>query len=173
MTSFPAPPVRTLPADRAAAMRRQLVAEVARKRGRRRLLYAAGGVLVAAGATAAGYAFVPHARPVTDKDVARCYAVASLSAGPRSFTSIAVATPIGSGHPGQVTDALATCASLWSQGFIHAGPQGAGAPPARPSPNADNPVPPLVTCVLPDGTAAVFPGGKSACAALGLPSATG
>jgi hypothetical protein len=173
MTSFPTPPVRTLPERRAAAMRRQLTAEVARKPGRRRRLFAAGGVLVAAGATAAGYAFVPHSQPVTDKDMARCYAVASLSAGPRSFTSIAVATPANSGRPGQVTDARGMCASLWSQGFIHAGPQGAGGPSAPPSPGANLPVPSLVTCVLADGTAAVFPGGKSTCATLGLPSASG
>ena len=173
MTSFPTPPVRTLPEQSAAAMRGRLAAEVARKPGRRRLLFAAGGVLVAAGATAAGYAFVPHSQPVTDKDLARCYSVASLSAGPQSFTSIAMATPANSGRPGQVADARGTCASLWSQGFLRAGPQGAGAPSAPPSPGANHPVPPLVTCVLPDGTAAVFPGDKSTCTTLGLPSATG
>jgi hypothetical protein len=172
MTGFSTPPARTLPEDRAAAIRRQLVAEVARRpRRRRRLRFAVGGVVVAAGATAAGYAFVPHSQPVTDMDTARCYTVASLSAGPQSFTSIAQATPVNSGRPGQVTDALGTCASLWNQGFLRAGPQGAGVSTARPSPGADNPVPTLVACVLPDGTAAVFPGGKSTCAALGLPNA--
>lgn len=170
MTGFPMPPARALPEDRAAAMRRQLAAQVARKPRRRRLLIAAGGMIVAAGATAAGYAFVPHSQPVTDRDSARCYTVASLSAGPQSYTGIAV--PTRSGRPGQVTDALAVCASLWSQGFLHAGPRGAAAPAAPPSPNAHNPVPSLVACVMPDGTAAVFPGGKSACAALGLPSAS-
>ena len=173
MTGFSTPPARTLPEYRATAIRRQLEAEVGRKPRRRRLLVAAGGVLVAAGATAAGFAFVPHAQPVTDKDMARCYSVASLSAGPQSFTTIAEANPVNSGRPGQVTDALGTCASLWSQGFIHAGPQGAEAPTSPPSPGAHHPVPPLAVCVLPDGTAAVFPGGKSTCAALGLPSASG
>jgi hypothetical protein len=175
MSGFSMPQARTLPENRAAAMRRQLVAEVVGqpRRRRRRLLFAAGGVLVVAGATAAGYAFVPHSQPVTDKGSARCYTVASLSAGPQSFTSIGVATEVNSGRPGQVTDALGTCASLWSQGFLRAGPQGAGVPTARPSPGADNPVPPLVVCVLPDGTAAVFPGDKSTCAALSLPSAGG
>ena len=46
--------------------------------------------------------------------------------------------------------------------------------PARaPSPGADNPVPPLVACVMPDGTAAVFPGTRATCATLGLPNASG
>jgi hypothetical protein len=36
-----------------------------------------------------------------------------------------------------------------------------------------NPVPPLTACVMRDGTAAVFPGTKATCAALGLPNADG
>jgi hypothetical protein len=106
-------------------------------------------------------------------DAVCCYTVASLSAGPQSCTSIAMASPVNSGRPGQVTDALGTCSSLWSQGLIKAGPRGAAVPASRPSPDAHDPVPPLVVCVMPDGTAAVFPGDKSTCAALGLPDASG
>jgi hypothetical protein len=45
-------------------------------------------------------------------------------------------------------------------------------PTTAPSPGADNPVPPLVACVMPDGTAAVFPGTRASCVTLGLPDAT-
>ena len=174
MTQFTTPPARALPEHRRSAIRRQLETVVAARRHRRGpLLIAASVAVVAAGTSAGAYAYVARTQSLTNKGWARCYAVASLSAGPQSFTSIAVATLALSGRPGQMTDARDMCASLWNQGFIHAGPQGAGAPSAAPSPGANYPVPPLVTCVLADGTAAVFPGSESTCTTLGLPSASG
>lgn len=173
-TLFDPPQARTLAATRLAAMRRELEAAVAAPPSRRRrpLLIAVAAVVVAAGTSAGAYAYVARSQPVTDKDEARCYTVASLSAGPQSYTGLAQATPVNSGKPGQVTDALGDCASLWQQGFLRAGPRGAAMPTAAPSSGADNPVPPLVACVMPDGTAAVFPGTRATCATLGLPNAS-
>jgi hypothetical protein len=170
MTQFETPPSRTLPVYRRTAMRRQLEAQVTRKYRRRPLLIAASAAVVAAGTSAAAYAYVQHSQPVTDKSEARCYTVAGLSAGPESFTTIAEPAMAGSPRPAQVGNALSVCAALWRQGFLHPGPQGARGP-ATPDPAGTSPVPPLAACVLPDGTAGVFPGTSSVCAALGLPNA--
>lgn len=167
MTRLQLPPSRTLPPARAAAMRHLVQAEVTGTSRRRPLLFAGGAVVLAAGATAAGFAFVPHSQPVTDQNTARCYAVASLSAGDESFTTVAMSTPAGAASPAQVADPLGICSDLWRQGVLRPGPDGAR---GAPDPEASYSVPPLVTCVLADGTAAVFPGSKSTCAALGLPS---
>lgn len=171
MTQFTPPPARTLPEDRRAAMRRQLQAVVAGRRHRRRpLLIAASAVVVAAGTSAGAYAYVQHSQPVTDTNDARCYTVASLSAGPQSYTTIAQATRAGSSRPAQVNNAVSVCTALWRQGILHPGPQGARGR-AIPGPAGPSQVPPLVACVLPGGTAAVFPGTPSTCVTLGLPNA--
>ena len=171
MTQFTPPPARMLPEHRRAAMRHQLMAVVAGSRHRRRpLLIAASAVLVAAGTSAGAYAYVQHSQPVTDKNDARCYTVASLSAGPESYTTIAQATMAGSPRPAQVNNAISVCATLWRQGILHPGPQGARGR-ATAGPAGSSQVPPLVACVLPGGTAAVFPGPPSTCATLSLPNA--
>jgi hypothetical protein len=170
MTQFETPPARALPERRRTAMRRQLEAEVTRKNRRRPLLIAASAAAVAVGTSAGAYAYVQHSEPVTDRSGARCYTVASLSAGPESFTTIAEATVVGSLRPAQVNNALGVCAAMWRQGILHPGPQGARSP-ATPDSAGSSPVPPLAACVLPNGTAAVFPGTRSICATLGLPSA--
>jgi hypothetical protein len=172
MTPFDLPQARTLPECRRTAMRRQLGAEVTRSHRRRPLIIAASAVVVAAGTSAGAYAYVQHSQPVTDKNQARCYTVASLSAGPESFTTIAQATPAGSSRQAQVGNALSVCAALWRQGILHPGPQGVHGP-ATPNPAGTSPVPPLAACVLPDGTAAVFPGTHSTCATVSLPNASG
>lgn len=171
MTQFIPPPPRTLPEDRRAAMRHQLTAVVTRSHHRRRpLLIAASAVVVAAGSSAGAYAYVQHSQPVTDKSEARCYTVASLSAGPESFTTIAQASRAGSPQPARVGNAVGVCAALWRQGILHPGPQGTRGR-ATPGPVGTGQVPPLVACVLPGGTAAVFPGAASTCVTLGLPNA--
>jgi len=167
MTHFDVPPARTLPESRRTAMRRQLEAHVTGKHRRRPALIAASAAVVAAGTSAAAYAYVQHSQPVTNKIEARCYTVASLSAGPESFTTVAEATPAGSLRPGQVGNALSVCAALWRQGILHPGPQGARGPAAA---SGASSVPPLAACVLPDGTAAVIPGTRSICASLDLPN---
>jgi hypothetical protein len=174
MNEFETMPVRTLPGHRAAAMQQQLAAEVTRgHRPRKPLLIAAGVLGVMVAASAGGYAYVQNSAPVTDKSEASCYTVASLSAGSESFTGIAQATVVGSLRPAQVNDALGVCATLWRQGLLRTGPQGAaaGAGRAKPDQGGTHPVPPLVACVLPNGTAAIFPGTRATCAALGLPNA--
>lgn len=171
MTQFTPPPARPLPDDRRAAMRHQLTAVATRSRHRRRpLLIAATAVVVAAGTSAGAYAYVQHSLPVADKSGARCYTVASLSAGRLSYATIGQATVAGSSRPAQVNNAVSACAALWRQGFLRPGPQGARGR-ANPGPAASDRVPPLVACVLPDGTAAVFPGHPSTCVTLGLPNA--
>lgn len=169
MTDFDTPPSGTLPDHRVAAMRLLLESEVSRsRRPRKRLLIAVGAAVVAAGAGAAGYAYTAHSAPVTDKNVASCYTVASLSAGPGSYTQVAQATRAGSPTRAQVDNALSICADFWRQGILRPGPDGArGLPDAA----GRHPVPSLVACVLPDGTAAVFPGTRATCAALNLPNA--
>ena len=170
MTQFDMPPSRTLPEYQRAAMRRQLEAVVSRRRGRKPLFIAASTVVVAVGTSAGAYAYVQHSVSVTDKSSARCYTVASLSAGPESFTTIAQATTAGSARPAQVDNAVRVCAALWRQGILRPGPQGArGA--TTPNSAGTAQVPPLVACVLHDATAAVFPGSRSTCVTLGLPNA--
>lgn len=165
------PHARPLPEYRRTAMRRQLEAKVTRSHRRRPLLIAASAVVVAASTSAGAYAYVQHSQPVTDKNQARCYTVASLSAGPESFTTIAQATPAESSRRAEVDNALSVCAALWRQGVLHPSRQGAHGP-ATPNPAGASPVPPLAACVLPDGTAAVFPGTHATCATLGLPNAS-
>jgi hypothetical protein len=69
-----------------------------------------------------------------------------------------------------VNNAISVCAALWRQGILHPGPQGAR-DRATAGPAGSSQVPPLVACVLPGGTAAVFPGPPSTCATLSLPNA--
>ena len=169
MTGFDTPPAGALSDHRVAAVRRLLESEVSRsRRPRKRLLITVGATLVAAGAGAAGYAYTAHTAPVTDKSEASCYTVASLSAGPESFTQVGEATRAGSPTRAQVDNALSVCADFWRQGILSPGPDGAR---GLPNPAGRHPVPSLVACVLPDGTAAVFPGTRSTCAALNLPNA--
>jgi hypothetical protein len=179
MTMFPMPPAR-LPENKRAAMRRQLEAKVTRQDRRKPLLITAGAVVVAVATSAGAYAYAQHSAPVTDKGEARCYTVASLSAGPESFTTIAQATRQGSLRSAPVDNALSICADLWRQGILSPGPHGAI---ISPTPDASgivklgpgqgsSHVPQLTACVLADGAAAVFPGPRSTCPSLGLPNAT-
>jgi len=171
MTRIALPQARALPEYRRTAMRHQLEAQVTRGRHRRPLLIAASAAIVAVGTSAGAYAYVQHSSPVTDKSEARCYTVASLSSGPESFTTIAQATPAGSTRPARVDNALSVCGALWRQGILRPGPQGASGS-ITPGQAGALPVPPLTACVLPDGTAAVFPGTHSTCATLHLPNAS-
>ena len=110
--------------------------------------------------------------PVTETDLARCYAVDSLAGG-NDFrgTSVAAAGSIGS-HA-QVTNALSACTLIWQDGLMAPGAGAKMTPSERAHLNPDHPVPHLVVCVLPSGVAAVFPGNKETCQTLGLPAAEG
>ena len=110
--------------------------------------------------------------PVTETDLARCYAVDSLAGG-NDFrgTSVAAAGSIGS-HA-QVTNALSACTLIWQDGLMAPGAGAKMTPSERAHLNPDHPVPSLVVCVLPSGVAGVFPGDKKTCQTLGLPAADG
>ncbi|MGH9102677.1 MAG: hypothetical protein ACRDYD_06810 [Acidimicrobiales bacterium] len=125
------------------------------------------------GTAAAAVAIHLTSAPVTEKDLARCYSIASLAGGDHfAGTSVADAGPIGS--PAQVTNALSSCTLLWQDGLLTLGSTRVGGtrePAGRLTP--DHPVPRLVVCVLPNGIAGVLPGTKATCQALGLPAARG
>ncbi len=167
---IPDRPLRTLPARRRQAARAQLEAVITGS-GRRRLSRPAplaaivtGAVLIGSGTAAIAY---QQFKPVTNTSQARCYTVASLAGD--HYTTIAAATPVGSKSPARVRDALPVCADLWRQGFLKLGAPGIGRPQDT---LAHHPVPRLVECTMPDGTAAVFPGGAGTCEKLGLARAS-
>lgn len=168
MTPFTPPPPRALPEHRRAAMRHQLTAVVTGGHRRRRpLIIAASAVVIAAGTSAGAYAYVQHSQPVTDKYEVICFTVPSLSAGLGSSQIIGESITHVAGGSGltHVANAVGVCASLWRDGSLHLGPRGVHDGPGI------GKVPPLVACVLPGGTAGVFPGSRATCAALGLPNA--
>lgn len=117
------------------------------------------------GGSAAAYVTLKPA-PATDTSQVHCYARASLSSDGQGANG----TEIGPGtalSPGLVPirDAVAACAAMWRIGVL---PD----PRHYTQPDAAHPVPALVGCVLPEGTAAIFPGPADTCARLGLPRLT-
>jgi len=131
-------------------------------------LLAVLSVVVVAGSVVGGAAFFKTGE-ATDHGSARCYTVLSVGSG-RSFTGTTIAAMGPAGSAEQVQSALAECTALWRQGFLVPGstirrrPQGGTSRGARP-------VPTLVACTLPDGTAAIFPTeGPFTCGRLGLAS---
>jgi len=174
MTRFDPPPARPLLPGRRDAIRQQLqtiVTEHTRRRqGRKPALITIGAVVVL-GTSAGAIVYVQQSQPVTNKSEARCYTVASLADGNQSYSTIAEALPVTAppGSIGQVDHAVSVCAALWRQGFLRPGAAGVTRPRST---TANHRVPPLIFCVMPDGTAAVFPGNSRTCANLGLPKAT-
>ena len=115
---------------------------------------AAGGVGVAA---AAAYA---HYEKVSNINTAHCYSLPQL--GDNGTTIAVLNTATGSS---QVVDALCTCGMLWRDGFLSPGVSSI----VHLTPTTTvHPVPNLVVCTMPDGTAGVFPGTASTCSNLGL-----
>lgn len=171
MTRFDPPPTRPLPAWRRDTMRRQLETLVREHPGRRawrKPTVLAGAAAVVIGTSTGAIAYVQQSQPVTNKGEARCYTVASLAGGDnfQGTTIAAAATP---GSKAQVNRAVSVCAALWRQGFLLPGAAGIA---RSPDTTERHRVPPLIACVMPDGTAAVFPGDSRTCAKLGLPRAT-
>jgi len=143
-----------------------------RRRWRRSVAFITAGVLVTAGAgvgTAAAFGMFSQAP--ADRGIAHCYATADLD-DPNNHTDFMVAVkPLGE-HPNGVGDAAAAamevCTGGWAQGrFSVTDPKVSDPHPNR----TDFPVPPLVACVLPDGTVGVFPGDARTCAILEIPQA--
>jgi hypothetical protein len=141
-----------------AAMKRALRPELRERRGPGRLRVLAAGFAVAGLATTGAATYVAF-REAPDQFV-HCYSELS-----RDFSigfpgvDVAFAAP-----DGERPDPVAQCAQVWRDGGLRQGESG----PQVPDPGARLPVPELSACVLPDGSAAVFPG-DAACARLGLP----
>jgi hypothetical protein len=132
-------------------------------------LTAGVAAVVVFGTGAGAVVYVRASAPVTDRDLARCYTVASLGGGNDFFgTTIAKAQPAGTPGIGQVEDALGVCAAVFRQDILVPGRAG-----VQPRAHGEHRVPPLVACVLPGGIAAVFPGHAGTCHKLGLPRAAG
>lgn len=130
-------------------------------------------ILVAGTGTAVAYHFLASA-PVTDTQTARCYSRASTDFGSSfpgtTVDSVGTRAVSGQNGPLGVRAPISVCAYLWEIGAVHPGAQTHPNPSATPPAN-DVPVPHLVGCVLPDGSAAVFPGPDGTCEKLGLPVA--
>ncbi len=158
-----------LPARRREAARRQLVALVESSpppgRPRKSAAITAGAAVLVVTTGAAAFAVV-GSQPVTDRAQARCYPVASASAG--RYVSIGAASEPD--RAAAVRNAVRVCAALFRQGILQV-----GVPGVITSANTavKHPVPALVACTMSSGIAAVFPGGHRTCAELGLPSASG
>jgi hypothetical protein len=172
MTRFDPPPVRPLPMGRRDAMQHQLEmlvgADAGRRRARKPVFIATGAAAIVLGTSAGAIAYVQHSQPVTNKSEARCYTEANLAGGDQ-FHGTTIAEAGVPGSKAQVDSAVNVCAVLWRQGFLLPGAAGVA---RQPNTKAHHRVPPLVACVMPDGTAAVFPGNLRTCANLGLPRAT-
>jgi hypothetical protein len=174
-------PARPIPAARALAdkaLLREMVASTnlapQRLRKRRPRLFALSIVtgLGLTGVTAAAAYTYLAPRSASVHDSARCYSsVSTATGGHFPGTTIGVAHVVGLPKQDTAVEALQDCVALWQRGFLTA--KGFAAPdvPNGPDglPPADQPVPPLVACVLRSGQAAVFPGPSTVCAQLGLP----
>jgi len=173
------PPTRSLPDDTARAMQAQLehfvLTDRARPRrrppawwGRRGFMAGllVGIVTVGSGGTALALVLL-HPRPVTQHGYARCYTTATYETG-SIFPGSEIAEADSPTQAGRVSNALDSCAALWRAGILQA-----GSPEPIVSPGGSVfAVPALVGCTLPDGSAAVFPGGPQACASNGLAAET-
>jgi hypothetical protein len=167
MTTFNPPPAPPMHEARRDAMRRQLTTMAGNRRRSRRPLFVVGGaVAVVIGTSAGAYAYISQSAPVTDNGQARCYTEASLTAG-NDFTTVGQLVP-GKPGPAAIDSAVSLCSDLWRQGFLRLGATGMA---LQPDTSVRHQVPQLTACVLPDGTAAVFPGPPSTCQVLSLPRA--
>jgi hypothetical protein len=114
----------------------------------------AGGVGVAAAAV------YVHYENVSNITTAHCYSLPQL--GDNGTTIAVLNATTGSS---QVVDALGTCGMLWRDGFLA---PGVSQVVYVTEITTVDPVPNLVVCTMPDGTAGVFPGNSSTCSVLGL-----
>jgi hypothetical protein len=166
------PSPRPFPDATRFAVKSMLMDEVRASRRRRwqRPLVAGLATALVGTAVAAG-SYVAFRQP-TELRYAQCYS--SVTADTDYRTTLA----IGKAHrtdddvpaPVEVTDAIGSCANLWSQGILRKDVPMASVDPTPGS--GSSPVPPLAACTLPDGTVGVYPGDESTCRTLGLPSAS-
>jgi hypothetical protein len=174
-------PARPIPAARALAdkaLLREMVAStnlapqrLRKRRPRLFVLSIVTGLGLTGVTAAAAYTYLAP-RSASVHDSARCYSsVSTATGGHFPGTTIGVAHVVGLPKQDTAVEALQDCAGLWQRGFLTAKGYAAPDVPKGPDglPPADQPVPPLVACVLRSGQAAVFPGPATVCAQLGLP----
>ncbi|MDM4764291.1 hypothetical protein QT381_14890 [Galbitalea sp. SE-J8] len=138
----------------------------ARRRTRRHRVVALAGVATIALAATAGALVVRQATGV-ERNIAECYAAASLDA---QHTGAVLGAPVGENAPALVDDrariaqGLDMCAAAWRLGQFEPDPDAAGS-------GREFTVPPLVPCVLADGRFGYFPSANAdVCSRLGLGS---
>lgn len=166
-------PEQQLSPERHAALRSQLhelveaTPRLVRRRHRILVIGAVTAVALGGGGVAVAHQYF-GSKPVTNHRTARCYAKLSTDFG-SNFPGTTVGGPLTPAKPGgssrllPVTAPIDECAQLWKFGVINGRANQPG--------NHTFPVPHLVGCVLPDGTAAVFPGPDGTCQRLGLATA--
>jgi hypothetical protein len=134
--------------------------------GTRGVVATGAATVVLVGGGVATAAAVQHltARHATVTTSGRCYWEVSSDAG-EGFpgTSAAMATSSDGWRPDLVEHLVADCAALWRAGVFQV-----GSPGSHVTATGRHPVPELTACVLPDGSAAVYPGPVTVCDALGL-----
>ncbi len=167
MTYFGSQSAPVLPERRRRAARAQLE-EVVRNSapGPRRFSRKAkwiifGSALLCVTAVACTVAVV-SVENVPNKTQARCYTVDKVAG-----FHIGIGMASTSATPGEVRNARSVCAALYRDGNLRVGVARIDPKPG----SGKHRVPPLAVCVLPAGTAAVFPGHPQICARLGLPRA--
>lgn len=142
--------------------------ELRRKRRRQRIVLWSGVGALTVGLATTGATMLLHAAEVTDRSIVHC--LSSTTPNQDGSYPGSAATIAENDGPGRVDDALALCTEMWQQGVLSADVN-----PTAPTQNpGDAAVPPLQTCVLRDGTAAVVPGdSESICQAVGMASLNG
>ncbi len=135
----------------------------------RQRLLAVSSVFVAlavGGAATAAVVLAPE-KP-SNVHVGRCYWEPSTDTSKSDFPGslIAGAESRKGWKPDLAAQIDDMCADLWQSGFFQVGSPGAHS--ALPASGQVYPVPVLTPCVLPNGDAAVFPGGDDTCGTLGF-----
>lgn len=181
--TFKALPNPVLDSTRTATLRANLLERIAdtaepmrRRWFRLHPRWAAGivgaGVLGSAGTAYAAIALSGTAAP---SNSIFCYSEVSTDIGPDApGTGVTVGSPISIGQgqqdPVYITQAVATCASLWQQGVLKLGVAHYAAPATLPS---GQPVPHLTACVRSDNTVGVVPGPTGVCPSVNMAAFTG
>jgi hypothetical protein len=161
-----------LPDGRQSAIRGQLVEYAASHpvtvrpaAAHRRRRWVTLAVAVGAMAGAGGIA-VASISSVSDHESAQCFSVAAWPGEAEWSTTISASSESGISYVASAVDA---CSALWRQGIFEVGHRGLVASPTP----GEHEIPGLVSCVLTDGRAGVFPGPTGTCEQLGLIASVG